>query len=260
MSLETGRSPKRRVTINGHEVAQAPVSDRVAELFFDATGREQAGRLLVEHDVTVPQGSGFGSSGAGALSLALALNALYSTGLSRVEAARLAHVAEVECRTGLGTVMGELVGGMKILVEPGAPGIGRTVPIPYPPGLKVLFLVFGPHSTAAALRDPGLRAAIDRAGRACHGELLADPSPELFMDCSRRFAERIGLIPERLRPVLAALERAGLPGSMLMFGEVVFSLVAEERVPALLELFEDFRDNAYTLVCDIEDKGAEVNA
>jgi pantoate kinase len=79
------------------------------------------------------------------------------------------------------------------------------------------------------------------------------------MDCSRRFAEQIGLIPQRLRPVLTALDRAGLPGSMLMFGEVVFSVVKEERVPEVLELFDDFRENAYTLVCDIETRGAEVN-
>jgi pantoate kinase len=259
VSLDPGRPPALEVHINGRRVEQAPVSVRVAELFSAAGGSDRAGRLRVEHGIEVPEGAGFGSSGAGALSLALALNDLYGSGLSRIEAARLAHVAEVECRTGLGTVMGELVGGMKILVEPGAPGIGRTVAIPHPPGLKVLFLVFGPYSTAAALRDPGLRAKIDEAGRACHSELLARPSTELFMDCSRRFAEQIGLIPQRLRPVLTALDRAGLPGSMLMFGEVVFSVVKEERVPEVLELFDDFRENAYTLVCDIETRGAEVN-
>jgi pantoate kinase len=258
VSLEAGRRPALEVSINGRRVEQAPVSRRVAELFFAATGREQSGRLSIAHGIGIPQGAGFGSSGAGALSLALALNALYGTRLTPQEAARLAHVAEVECRTGLGTVMGELVGGMKILVEPGAPGIGRTVPIPHPPGLQVLFLVFGPCSTAAALQDPELRAKIDRAGRACHSELAADPGLELFLDCSRRFAEQIGLIPARLRPVLAALDRASLPGSMLMFGEVVFSVVARERAEQVLELFEDFREKAYTLVCDIEARGAEI--
>jgi len=41
--------------------------------------------------------------------LSLALNQLYGAGLSAIEAAQPAHIAEVECKTGLGTVMGEVV-------------------------------------------------------------------------------------------------------------------------------------------------------
>jgi pantoate kinase len=258
VSLISGAAADIEVRINGHAARQAPVSRRVAELFFAAARLEQGGRLEISHSISIPEGSGFGSSGAGALSLALALNSLYAAGLSREEAARVAHVAEVECRTGLGTVMGELVGGMKMLVEPGAPGIGRTVPIPHSPDLQVLFLVFGPFSTAAALRDPALRAKIDEAGRARHRELAAAPGAELFMDCSRRFAEEIDLIPEGLRPVLDALDKAALPGSMLMFGEVIFTLAARERAPEVLTVFEKVREKAYTLVCNIEPGGAEI--
>ena len=67
--------------------------------------------IIVEHHVEVPLGAGFGTSGAAALSLALALNEALSLGLSKIEAAQLAHVAEVECKTGLGTVIAETFGG-----------------------------------------------------------------------------------------------------------------------------------------------------
>jgi len=75
--------------------------------------------IIIKHSINVPIGAGFGTSGAAALSLALALNEVFDLGMSKIEAAQLAHIAEVECKTGLGTVAAETFGGLEIRVKPG---------------------------------------------------------------------------------------------------------------------------------------------
>ena len=89
------------VLINGRRVF-APVSLKTAELFFAAAGIPPE-PLKIAHRVNVPQGAGFGTSGAGALSLALALNRLYGSPLEESQTVGTAHSADVLCRTGLGT-------------------------------------------------------------------------------------------------------------------------------------------------------------
>jgi mevalonate kinase len=55
--------------------------------------------VTVDHHLEVPIGAGFGTSGAAALSLALALNNIFGLGMSKAEAAQIAHVAEIKCKT-----------------------------------------------------------------------------------------------------------------------------------------------------------------
>lgn len=112
------------ISINGETTHTAVVSENVARRMLSALDRPH--KVRVEHEVQIPVGAGFGSSGGGALSLALAMNEALGLGLSVIEAARVAHVAEIECRTGLGTVLAELTGGFGVTVRPGAPGIGET--------------------------------------------------------------------------------------------------------------------------------------
>ena len=58
----------------------------------------------------MPLGCGFGLSGAAALATAYALNEYLSLGKAREALAMIAHVAEVENRTGLGDVCSHTMG------------------------------------------------------------------------------------------------------------------------------------------------------
>lgn len=260
VSFEETTDPGLAVFINGKERKKAVVSKSVVDLFFDKTGISLKGKLTIHHNIEIPEGSGFGSSGAGALSLSLALNSLYGKKLSAVEAAQIAHIAEVKCRTGLGTVMGEIVGGFKILIKCGAPGIGKTQPIFYSENLAAIFLVFGPYSTQNALKNESIRKRINTWGKVFHEKLKTDPTVQNFMKYSRNFAEQTGLIPEKIHRVLAELDAKKIPGSMLMFGEVVFSVVEKADVQIVLSVFENFKENAHTLVYGIEKQGGKVIA
>ena len=243
------------VTINGEVTREADVSENVARRMLSALDRPH--RVRVDHDVQIPVGAGFGSSGGGALSLALALNEALRLGMSRVEAARVAHIAEIECGTGLGTVLAELTGGFGVLVRPGAPGIGETVKFRHS-NLSAVCLPLGPIPTKEALADPELRRRINELGGGFVDELHRDQRPERFMQLSRRFAEHVGLITPRLRAVLEKTDEAGILCTMAMFGEVVFSLVEGDQAERLVEVLRAAAPEREILVAGIDEEGARL--
>ena len=228
--LEASSAP--RYSINGREVSakDLPVSRSVLrryEPFLRGKG------LQIEHRIDAPQGSGFGSSGAGALSLTLSLNDFTGRPFSTEEAAGIAHTAEIEHKTGLGTVIGEYYGGFEIRIEAGAPGFGRIEPIAFEDKLSALFVVFGPYSTSEALSDPSIRRRINRLGSRLHAELLASPTVESFLQLSHEFSISSGLLTERARQVMELFEKSGYTGGMLMFGDAVYTLAASEEIALL---------------------------
>lgn len=242
------------ITVNGDVTSEALVSENVARRMLSAADRPY--KVRVEHEVQTPIGAGFGSSGGGALSLSLALNEGLGLGMSRIEAARVAHVAEIECRTGLGTVLAELTGGLGVLVKPGAPGIGKAVKFSHSGDLQAVCLNFGPISTEEALANEELRRKINELGGIYVDELHGDQRPELFMELSRRFSEHIGMITPRLRAVLDKTDEAGISCTMAIFGEVVFSLVRNDEVGRLVDVFRKAVPRHEILVAGLEERGA----
>jgi len=243
------------VTMNGKVTREAVVSEDVARRMLSIPDIPH--RVRVEHEVQIPIGAGFGSSGGGALSLALALNEALGLGMSHIEAARVAHVAEIECRTGLGTVLAELTGGFGVTVRPGAPGIGETVKFGHGE-LFAVCLPFGPIPTREALADPELRRRINELGGGFVDLLHGDRRQERFMELSRRFSEHVGLITPRLRAVLERTDEAGFPCTMAMFGEALFSLIESDRVERLVEVLHAAAPGREVLVAGIDDRGARL--
>ena len=224
------------ITINSVK-QEAPVSRKIVELFFEKTEIVPE-YLKIEHTIETPQGSGFGSSGSGALSLVFALNRLYGDPLSALQSSQVAHCAEVICKTGLGTVMGETLGGIKILIKPGAPGIGATISIPYPEGLYAMFVVFGPLSTKEALSNPLLREKITSSGRKYHSLIKKEPGFENFIKYSREFAESTGMIPQSVRTIIDGFDKHNINSTMLMFGEGTFSIVPKNDIDRIKKIAE----------------------
>ena len=93
----------------------------------------------------------------------------------------MAHRAEIECRTGLGSVLACLTGGIGITIEPGAPGVGRPVRFD-PQGLVVVYLHFGSIPTPSILSDPALRGRINELGGRLVEELHEAPGTPIPME------------------------------------------------------------------------------
>ncbi|NIA12081.1 MAG: hypothetical protein GWP10_20750, partial [Nitrospiraceae bacterium] len=117
----------------------------------------------------VPIGAGFGASGAGALSTAFALNCALSLNLTVGQLLEVAHVAEVENRTGLGDVVAQSLGGVVIRRTPGASGqLDRICT----DEKDVLWVVFDKISTKEILDDRNAANRINSIGIESLRELL----------------------------------------------------------------------------------------
>ncbi len=243
------------IRINGIETKGAFVSENVLSRFSSRISPQE---ITVEHWVETPVVAGFGSSGGGALSLSLALNEVTGSPFKRLEAAQLAHAAEIECKTGLGSVFAALRGGFGVLTKPGAPGIGEALSYPDPSGLRVGYLHFGPIPTKEALANPALRARINEIGEKFVNELQRNPTTERFMHLSRQFTEHIGLVTPKLRALFEKMDPAGYLFTMAMFGEVGFSVMEKERAEEAAKLLEFSFPGYEAIVVGIDNDGAKV--
>ena len=115
-----------KIKINGKTTRSANVSHQVLDLVMHHRKDRENAALVIEHSIDLAIGAGLGTSGAAALSLALALNQVLGLGMSELEASKVAHITEIRCITGLGTVIAQSCGGLEIRTRPGAPGIGEV--------------------------------------------------------------------------------------------------------------------------------------
>ncbi|MFW9934341.1 MAG: pantoate kinase [Candidatus Thorarchaeota archaeon] len=258
VKAKPSKSPVSHIEINGNPSAQAPISQGVLAHFLEfKAGQDYL--IHIQHQVDLPIGAGFGTSGAAALSLALALNDVLECSLTKLEATQIAHLVEVENRTGLGTVVAEMVGGIEIRTSPGGPGFGQVQTLPSSDQYRVVCLPFGPIPTSKHLNDQASRKRINEKGGLLTDAFQANPTVSNLMDFSRHFAEHIGLITNRVKRVLKETDRAGFTCSTAIFGENAFSLVLPEQVQDLVAIFERHRiSDQEVLVMEVDCIGARV--
>ncbi|MFX1509036.1 MAG: pantoate kinase [Promethearchaeota archaeon] len=252
------KATKIRIEINGDASSPAPVSETVATRFLECAPSPQYD-IRISHQVDLPIGSGFGTSGAGALSLALALNQAIGTGLSKLEVAKIAHIAEVQHRTGLGTVISELVGGIEIRTAAGAPGIGQVETLPVNEQYRVMCLHFGPIPTSIHLNNLNSRKLINERGGLLTDALRASPTVSNFMEYARNFAKHIGIITKRVETVLHEADQVGIVCSSAIFGETAFTILPIDQIQDLTRIFERHQVSGEALmVMEIDSEGARV--
>jgi len=258
VKVEKALKGSLQVRINGLASSSAEVSKHVVDAYLSRFKQTENFEIIVEHHPDLPIGAGFGTSGAAALSLALAMNEVFGLGLSKIQAAQIAHTAEVECKTGLGTVIAEVFGGVEIRVKPGAPGIGEIKRWLAPKDYTFACLTFGPFSTKELLTDKKIRKRINEFGGKLVDALVEEPNIENFMSFSRRFVEHVGLITEKVGRILEVADNANFICSMPMFGESVFTLTTQESLEELLRIFRKYGSDGKIIVSEIDFEGARI--
>jgi pantoate kinase len=244
--------------MNGNTSNPLPVSEgvitRMLEFLLD-----KSFDITVKHEVALPVGCGFGTSGAGALSLALAMNEALHLGLEQSKAAQIAHITEVELHTGLGSVIAETVGGIEIRSRAGAPGIGQVEILPSSSEYIVVCLPFGALPTPTFLQSADARQRINEQGGMLTDALRGHPTVANFLEYSRHFAEHIGIISDRVRAVLQETDLRGITCSTAIFGENVFTLVLPDQVENVVTIFEKHKLPEYdVLVLNVDCQGARI--
>jgi len=235
VSLRRTRHPNIVARFNGQRLVDEAVSNEVARRYLELDGRSW--QVRISHECRFPSGHGYGTSGAGALGLSLALNEVMGLSFSKPEAAQIAHLCEIQCKTGLGTIASVLSGGLTVRTVPGAPEIGQVRKLALPSSLRIVSGSFGPISTRRVLANHSLKKTINDCGRALIERFLQDVSYSNFMSISRKFSDCVGLISSRLGRAMNTLDSSGFSCSMMMLGESLFCLLPREEVSPVEAIF-----------------------
>ena len=120
------------------------------------------------------------------LSLSYALNEALKTNLTKVQAAQIAHNADIACKTGLGTVISEFTGGFELRLSVGGPGIGRVIKSELSTDWCVIVLCLEPIKTELWL-DKSVtnenKHSLNLLGRKMVNDLHQDQNVDHFSRC-----------------------------------------------------------------------------
>jgi len=228
------------------------VSLEVAKSFKDQINDSA---LIIQHKSQLLIQAGFGTSGAGALGTAFALNELFGTKKSNEELGQIAHKAEVICRTGLGDVISQLQGGAEIRLEPGAPGIGVIKEFSWSIDELILIATIGTMSTKDIITSPKMIEKINRYSNQLLRELNENPSLEEFLRVSFEFADKTGLMSDKLKKLITYLRDDEYSASMVMLGDSLFVVGDIYDLEECSNIIDNYNPNAKIWIDSISNLG-----
>ena len=247
------------VFINSKLTEQAKTTTKVIETLLNKTSTKYT--VTIKHEIEVPIGTGFGTSAGGALTAGLAFSEALGLPLTYNHIGKIAHVAEIQCRTGLGTVSSlTFSGGCVLVVEPGSPGICQIDRIPITPDYVVVAGFFKStipkRSVLASIQK---KQEINCYGKKTLEAILADPSLENFLECCWNFSQKAGFATENVRQLVKSAKKAGAVGATQnMIGEAVHAVVHEENAHSVAEAFKQTLPSQQVIVSKIDFQGARL--
>ena len=258
VTVEEAAANRVQVFINSKPTIEAKTTENVVQTMLKNTRKKF--RVTVKYQIDVPIGMGFGTSAGGALTAGLALREALALPLTGNQVGKIAHVSEIQCQTGLGTVGSLTVGGGLILVtEPGAPGICQIDRIPVSPDYVIVAGFYDSRIPKTVLSSPERKAQINRYGKKALQQILAEPTLENFLASCWDFAQKAGFATENVRRLVHLAEKAGAIGATQnMIGEAVHAVVLEENVVSVAEAFKQLLPNEKILTSKIDFQGARL--
>jgi len=172
---------ENEIFFNGKKVKIGPI-ENLLKLFHLKE------KISVKISSPVPLGMGYGASGATTLAVSLALCRSFNK--SNLEAAKLAHWAEVKSLTGLGDVIAIFSGrDLAVRIKPGAPGIGLVKSFTQPKNLFVVTADLKKKSTKKMLKS--MNPKIIDYGEKIFKKFIEKPNLKNFFQCSQLFSKKI---------------------------------------------------------------------
>jgi len=242
-----------KITTNGYQSDKTDVSEFVLNEFLKL-GEFSTNFFEIEHNISIPVGYGLGSSGAVALSLSYALDQALQTKLEKTMIGKIAHNAEVNCKTGLGDVLASYHGGFEIRVKPGAPGIGHVEKISTEK-ISIVMICFSPISTNKFIKER--LSQINGLGGKMVTRLLESKNYENFQDMSLEFAKYVNVMTPRMQKIVEELEQNKIKCGIALFGETIFSMVPQNEESKVVEILQKYSDGII-IQSELDDAGARV--
>ncbi len=212
-------------------------------------------KIRINHSFDLPVGCGYGASGSGALGTIFGLSDLFDLGLSYQEKGRIAHIAEVVNHTGLGTVCGQLNGGIGIVKEPGYPCVYERIITP--PNIRIICGSFGMIHTKSILTDPVLNLKIKEAGKIALKKLIRNPNIKEFMNSSLEFVNNTEILDilnlPKVKDLIEDLNRLDIIGaSMNQLGRSVYAVCGQKNEKEVLNIMESYKPEIKTYTTSIQ--------
>ena len=225
------------ISVSGYKPDNTQVSEFVINEFFKII-KNRKFFVDVKHEISVPVGYGLGCSGAVALSLAMALNQALNTNLTKEKVGQIAHSAEVNCKTGLGDVLGSYHGGFEIRTKSGAPGIGNLEKIET--DRQVILICFSPVSTKKFIDEK--IETINGLGGKMVSKLVQSKNCNDFQDMSLEFAKYVKVRTPKMNSVIDDLQNNQIKCGVALFGETVFTLISKNEKNKAIKILEKYTD------------------
>ena len=258
VSVKEAEGNSVEVFINSKQTEQAKTTRTMVEKLLGMVTAKY--EVTVEHRVEVPIGAGFGTSAGGALTAGLALKEALDLPLTYNQIGRVAHVTEIQCQTGLGTVSAlTFTGGCVLVVEPGAPGICQLDRIPIAPDYVVVAGFFESRLPKTVLGNPEKKQIINHCGRKALKAILAEPTLKNFLDRCWEFSQNAGFATPNVRKLVELAKDAGAVGAAQnMLGEAVHAVVLEEKAEEVAEAFKRVLPTERVFTSKIDFQGARL--
>jgi pantoate kinase len=242
-----------RISTKGFQSDKTDVSEFVLNEFLKLGNFENI-FFDIEHQISIPVGYGLGSSGAVALSLSYALDQVLETKLDKFEIGKIAHNAEVKCKTGLGDVLASYHGGFEIRVKPGAPGVGKVEKMDTK-NISVIMICFSPISTNKFIQEQ--LSKINGLGGKMVTRLRESKDYDKFQDMSLEFARYVNVMTPKMEKLIEELAENGIKSGVALFGETVFSMVPKELESKVLEIVKKYPEGKI-ITSQLDVQGARV--
>lgn len=253
ISSITDQNSNFRISTKGFQSDKKDVSEFVLNEFLKLGNFENI-FFDIEHQISIPVGYGLGSSGAVALSLSYALDQVLETKLDKFEIGKIAHNAEVKCKTGLGDVLASYHGGFEIRVKPGAPGVGKVEKMDTK-NISVIMVCFSPISTNKFIQEQ--LSKINGLGGKMVTKLRESKNYDKFQDMSLEFARYVNVMTPKMEKLIEELAENGIKSGVALFGETVFSMVPKELESKVLEIVKKYPEGKI-ITSQLDVQGARV--
>lgn len=206
-------SSENKVLFNGVSFNFPTVSSVIKSLTLQ--------QVLVDIQTSLPLGCGFGLSGACALSCAHGINIVFDLRLSKERIAEIAHIAEIENNTGLGTVGTQFQGGFLVKTAPGFPTKAYSLGLI---GKSVYATIISSIPTSSILTDAKKLTSINQAADHALQRVNRRSTLEEILDISYTFASEARLFSHgEMKEIADEIRSSGGHATMTMLGQVIIS-------------------------------------
>lgn len=200
-----------------NEIKAPGISKKAIERLLKKLDKKYKIRIKFKREI--PPKTGFGSSGAEALSSLLAVKEALNLPLTQNKIVEIAHKTEVENKTGLGDVVPQAKGGVVIRKKEGGPSEAETDKIPTREK-KLYFYVFGPITTSKIINSKNKIKKLNKIGKNKRKKLLKKPTLENFFITSKKFAIETRIGKKR---TLKILKETNKRATITMIGDAIVS-------------------------------------